>query len=43
MCTFENLRNITKNSRCEMCDSVRPKESESDYRKMDAEVVEIDC
>jgi hypothetical protein len=44
MCTFENLRNITKNSRCEMCDSVRPKESDSDNRKMkDAEIVEIDC
>jgi hypothetical protein len=44
VCTFENLRNITKNSRCEMCDSVRPKESESDYRRTkDAEVVEIDC
>jgi hypothetical protein len=44
MCTFENLRNITRNSRCEMCDSVRPKELVSDYLKArDMEVVNIDC
>ncbi len=43
-CTFENLRNITRNSRCEMCDSVRPKEPVPDYRKFkDVEVVDIDC
>jgi hypothetical protein len=43
-CTFDNLRNISRNSRCEMCDSVRPKESASDYRKFkDVEVVNIDC
>ena len=43
-CTFENLRNITRNSRCEMCDSVRPKEPVPNSRKLkDAEVVNIDC
>jgi len=43
-CTFENLRNITRNSRCEMCDSVRPKEPVPNSRKFkDAEVVNIDC
>ena len=43
-CTFENLRNITRNSRCEMCDSVRPKEPVPNSRKLkDVEVVNIDC
>lgn len=44
-CTFENLRNITRNSRCEMCDTVRPKESEPDHHRKarDVEIVNIDC
>ena len=41
-CTFENLRNITKKARCEMCDTVRPIELGSDCRKA-VKIVNIEC
>ena len=50
-CTYNNARNITRNSRCEMCNTVRPRELDSDQRcsssaattMNDVEIVNIDC
>ena len=50
-CTYNNVRNITRKSRCEMCNTVRPRELDSDQRcsssadttMNDVEIVNIDC
>jgi hypothetical protein len=49
-CTYNNVRNITRNSRCEMCNTVRPRVVDSEQRCSssatttdDAEIVNIDC
>ncbi len=41
-CTFNNLRNITKKARCEMCNAVRPVALGSCDRRA-VEVVNIEC
>ena len=41
-CTFNNLRNLTKKARCEMCNAVRPIELGSGDKR-GAEVVNIEC
>lgn len=50
-CTYNNVRNITRNSRCEMCNTVRSRVLDSDQRcsssaattMNDVEIVNIDC
>ena len=50
-CTYNNVRNITRNSRCEMCNTVRSRLLDSDQRcsssadttMNDVEIVNIDC
>mmetsp|Transcript_24518 Transcript_24518/g.52819 ORF Transcript_24518/g.52819 Transcript_24518/m.52819 type:complete len:491 (+) Transcript_24518:24-1496(+) len=46
-CTFENLRNVARRARCQMCDAVRPVETGPDDHHQqvakEVEIVNIDC